>query len=236
MFSTQKTTILFDLDGTLLPFWQDAFVQRYIHLLVKKLAPLGYDPDLLVRAVWDCTGAMVKNDGAVTNLELFWTRFSQLTGWGEERLNPLFLDFYQHEFDGVRTVLTEQRNLGDFIHGLRQGGYGLVLATNPLFPPEAVETRLRWVGLTSADFDHITTMDNSCHCKPNPAYYRDICDRLHLAPEACVMVGNNATEDMAAGEIGMDTFLITDHLENPFAVETAAFPQGGLAEFAVWLG
>ena len=53
------TTILFDLDGTLLPMDQDVFVQDYLKRMAKKLSPHGYDADLLVKAIWKGTGAMV---------------------------------------------------------------------------------------------------------------------------------------------------------------------------------
>ena len=36
-------TILFDLDGTLLPFWQDDFIHTYFKMLVACAAPMGYD-------------------------------------------------------------------------------------------------------------------------------------------------------------------------------------------------
>ena len=46
------TTVLFDLDGTLLPMDQDEFVKTYFGLLAKKLAPHGYDPKKLVDGIW----------------------------------------------------------------------------------------------------------------------------------------------------------------------------------------
>ena len=36
------TTVLFDLDGTLLPMDQEVFVRTYLGLLAKKMAALGY--------------------------------------------------------------------------------------------------------------------------------------------------------------------------------------------------
>ena len=59
-------TILFDLDGTLLPMDQDAFIHAYTHRLAAYMAPYGYDPQLLIKALWTGTGAMVKNNGAAT--------------------------------------------------------------------------------------------------------------------------------------------------------------------------
>ena len=36
------TTVLFDLDGTLLPFEQEDFIKIYFAELCKRLAPMGY--------------------------------------------------------------------------------------------------------------------------------------------------------------------------------------------------
>jgi phosphoglycolate phosphatase-like HAD superfamily hydrolase len=57
------TTVLFDLDGTLLPMDQDAFTRGYFKFLAAKLAPHGYEPKQLVEAIWTGTEAMVRNDG-----------------------------------------------------------------------------------------------------------------------------------------------------------------------------
>ena len=60
-------TVLFDLDGTLLPMDQDVFIKDYFGRLARKLAPYGYEPKKLIEAVWAGTKAMVQNAGAVTN-------------------------------------------------------------------------------------------------------------------------------------------------------------------------
>ena len=44
-------TILFDLDGTLLPMDQEAFVNAYTKLLAMYMVPYGYDPQLLIKAL-----------------------------------------------------------------------------------------------------------------------------------------------------------------------------------------
>ena len=73
-------TILFDLDGTLLPFWQDDFIHTYFKMLVACAAPMGYDGKQLTDAVWKGTAAMVENDGGVTNRQAFWETFTQEQG------------------------------------------------------------------------------------------------------------------------------------------------------------
>ena len=74
------TTILFDLDGTLLPMDNDEFTRGYFKLLAAKMAPLGYEPKRLVDAVWTGTAAMVKNDGSRSNETAFWQAFGQIYG------------------------------------------------------------------------------------------------------------------------------------------------------------
>lgn len=99
------TTVLFDLDGTLLPMDQEAFTTGYFKLLAKKLAPHGYEPKSLVDAIWAGTAAMVKNDGSCTNEQAFWKKFSAIYG-SEKALadQPLFEDFYANEFSAAQEI------------------------------------------------------------------------------------------------------------------------------------
>ena len=75
-----KDTILFDLDGTLLPMDQEKFTKAYFKTLAMKTAPLGYDPSELVKGIWAGTEAMVRNNGSKTNEQAFWSRFADLFG------------------------------------------------------------------------------------------------------------------------------------------------------------
>lgn len=223
-------TILFDLDGTLAPFVQDEFVHVYFKALVKRLVPMGYDGEKLVAALWKGVDAMVRNDGAQTNRQRFWEVFTQELGIQALALESILEDFYAREFDAVRSVLKESVDRGPLIRSLREKGYTLVLATNPIFPAVAVETRLGWVGLTSADFVWVTTYENSRRSKPNPGYYRDILERVDKRGEECLMVGNNPVDDMAARDAGMRAYLVTDYIENPSGVPVENFSHGSFRE------
>ncbi len=223
-------TILFDLDGTLAPFQQDEFIHTYFKTLVRRLVPMGYDGDTLVQALWKGVDAMIGNGGTLTNRQVFWEVFTGELGVQALALESILGDFYAKEFDGVRTVLRENVDRSGLIRSLREKGYTLVLATNPIFPAVAVETRLRWVGLTQADFDWVTTYENSRFCKPNLNYYRDILSTLGCPAQECLMVGNDVAEDMVAEELGMKVFLLTDCLINREGKDLARYPHGGFAE------
>jgi len=59
-------------------------------------------------------------------------------------------------------------------------------------------------------YSFITHIENSSFCKPQPEFYLEICDKIGLEPEQCLMVGNDPLNDMIAGETGMRTYLTTD--------------------------
>ena len=219
-------TILFDLDGTLAPFVQDEFVRTYFKALVKRLVPMGYDGEKLVAALWKGVDAMIANDGTQTNRQRFWEVFTRELGIQALALESILDDFYAREFDTARSVLKEETDRGPLIHSLREKGYEVVLATNPIFPAVAVETRLSWVGLTSTDFEWVTTYENSRRSKPNPGYYLDILARIGRRGEECLMIGNNPVDDMAALKAGMSVYLVTDCIENPGGVPVENYPHG----------
>lgn len=219
-------TILFDLDGTLLPMDQDVFVKSYFGRLAKKAAPYGYETGRLVSVIWKGTEAMVKNDGSALNEEVFWEVFAE--NYGSEALKDkaVFDEFYEKEFQEVASDCGCNPKAKQTVSLIKEKGYRTVLATNPIFPAVATESRMRWAGFQPEDFEYYTTYENSCHSKPNPAYYRDILDRIGCEPLECLMVGNDVTEDMAAESLGMKVFLLTDCLINSGDADISVYPNG----------
>ena len=220
------TTVLFDLDGTLLPMDQDVFVKYYFGLLARKLAPLGYDPKTLAGNIWAGTEAMVRNDGSRTNEEAFWEKFSQFYGADVRKDEPVFREFYEKEFSEAKAACGFNPKAAGTVAALKARGLRLVLATNPLFPAVATENRIRWAGLEPSDFELYTTYENACRCKPNPGYYRDVLEKIGAEPDECLMVGNDAAEDGAAAQLGLRVFLLTDCLINRHGADISHFPQG----------
>ena len=227
--------ILFDLDGTLLPMDQDKFANGYFSRLVKKLAPFEYEPKETVDGIWAGTAAMVKNDGKATNEEAFWIKFKEI--FGEKVLDdkPIFDDYYRNEFNEVQSDCGFNPAAAQTVKQLKEKGYRLILATNPIFPAVATESRIKWAGLDKNDFELYTTYENSHYCKPNPAYYSEILEKLSLNPSECLMVGNDATEDLAAKELGIEVFLITDCLINKKGTDISGCPQGGFEKLIEYI-
>lgn len=222
--------VLFDLDGTLLPMDMDVFTNAYFKELAKKMIPYGYNPDDLVKGIWKGTGAMVRNDGTKTNEEAFWEVFLKIFGEEHKSDLPVFNDFYENEFNKAKEVCGFNTASAEVISTLKSKGLNVVLASNPLFPMVAQKSRMNWAGLNVEDFSYITSYENSHFCKPSKEYYTEIAELLNLNPSECLMVGNNATEDMVAREAGMEVFLLTDCLINDDNVDLSQFRQGGFDE------
>ena len=223
--------ILFDLDGTLLPMDQNTFVNSYFQMLTAKLAPFGYDPKEVVKGIWAGTDAMVRNDGGATNEEVFWKVFSALLGERALAHKPLFEEFYRNEFQAAAAFCGFTPAAKETVDALKQMGYRVGLATNPLFPTIATEHRIRWAGMQPEDFEFYTTYESCRFCKPNPRYYEMILEKIGCPAEQCLMVGNDVEEDaQAATKVGMQVFLITDCLINKGNVDISAYPHGSFAE------
>ncbi|MDO4458631.1 MAG: HAD-IA family hydrolase [Clostridia bacterium] len=219
-------TVLFDLDGTLLPMDYDLFVKMYFGAMAKHLAPHGYVPDDVIGAIWSGTKAMVMNDGTCTNYDAFWDKFCSIYGEKAKKDMPLFDEFYEKYFVKAKDSCSFNPKAKEAVDFIKSKGFRVALATNPIFPSSATGQRISWAGLTTDDFELFTTYENSHFCKPNPAYYQEVCDRLGVKPEECLMVGNDADEDTAAEKIGMKVFLVTDCLLNKNGRDLSSYPQG----------
>lgn len=215
--------VFFDLDGTLLPMDIEKFTKGYLYLLSSKLSLLGLSSDIIVGAVWAGVKDMYANDGSNTNKELFWKAFERFTGKSRAGFLEESDAFYDNEFRAAKQFTAENALAKKAVELAGENGRKVVLATNPVFPKNAQEARLSWIGLSSGDFELVTDYESDSFTKPNPKYYLSICDRIAVAPEECLMVGNDVTEDMmGASKAGLSCFLVTDYI-----IKSDKFEWGG---------
>lgn len=229
------TTVLFDLDGTLLPMDQDVFAKTYFMSIAKDVSPRGYDVKALIDAIWTGTKAMIKNNGEKTNETVFWETFAGIFGDRVYGDMPAFDRFYEEHFDGIAAVCGHDDRAAEVIRLCHERGRKTALATNPIFPSIATEKRMRWAGLTPEDFELFTAYENSRYCKPNLKYYTAILDELGVSPEECLMVGNDVGEDMVARELGMQVFLLTDCIINRNGEDISVYPHGSFDDLLAFL-
>ncbi len=205
--------VLFDLDGTLLHMDQNEFVKAYTGLLMKTMLPLGADINSLKKGFGDGVLAMLANDGSVSNRDAYWNAFGAAVDSDITPYIELCDAFYGGEYLTLKAFTRENAHADVLIDALKARGCKVVLATNPVFPLVAQANRLAWSGTVADRFDYITDYESCRYCKPRPEYYLDICERIGVEPEDCLMVGNDASDDMmGASAAGMDCYLVTDCL------------------------
>lgn len=203
--------MMFDLDGTLLPMDTPAFMGAYFKELSLYFASNGYDAEDLMQKVRNATRAMIFNDGKRCNEDVFWeTFFAQMDEAARSKVWD-FEPFYNGPFHKLRAMTGENKKIHETIEAARACADHVILATNSVFPPCGIGARLSWLGLKLSDFDLVTTYDNSCFSKPNPAYFTEILEKFGASPEEAFMIGNDVEQDaLAATTAGMGAFLITD--------------------------
>ena len=62
-------------------------------------------------------------------------------------------------------------------------------------------------------------------------YAGEILDKLNMNAQECLMVGNDVDEDMSTADIGMETYLVTDYIENKHNKDYSMYRQGTFEEF-----
>jgi HAD superfamily hydrolase (TIGR01549 family) len=207
-----RKAVFFDLDGTLLPLDMDAFMAGYM----KAIAENGFygrisekkGEEIFGRAVT----AMALNDGRGLNRDVFFDVIASESGADRDMLIAHMEAFYMGEFLQLQAATRADEHVKRTIRVLKDKGYRLILATNPLFPPVATDTRVRWAGLEPGDFEYITYYDNAHYCKPNPKYFEEILQSTGLAADECYIVGNDVRDDLSAVALGFEAFLVLDHV------------------------
>lgn len=225
-----------DLDNTLLPIiTQKEFAHLWFRDVAKKFHEHGIEQSSGLNAMNDGCRAMLFNDGSALNREAFYHIAVPLSGCTREQLDLALFDYYNDTFSNVREISRPNPYAPEIARLMRAHARYAVIATMPLFPLEACDSRMRWVGLRADMFDFVTSYDVSSYCKPNPLYYQEILDRFGAKPEETLMIGNDVREDMIPCEkLGIDTFLVTDHIID-HDLDYTRFRQGSYPDLIEYL-
>src|SRR5690554_3577718 len=182
-------TILFDLDGTLLPIDTDTFIQEYFSRLTHKFKNV-IEPKLLYTHLMASTKEMIRNnDPNKTNQEVFMEEFFSRINININKIMPMFEEFYLNEFKQLKDNIESSEISSAILFEAKNKGFDLVIATNPLFPEIAIMERLNWIDGSNIDYKLITSYENMHFCKPNLSYYNEILQIIKKNPNDCLMVG-----------------------------------------------
>jgi len=227
--------LLFDLDGTLLSMDSDKFAEHYVQMLIKAMIEATGDvkmKQLVLQGIDD----MMKNT-TVTNKEAFFKCISAHSGISADEFEVLLAPFYKNTYPQLKDLYCSPPT-SQAIQAVRIAkakNIKTVLATNPLFPRGAVVARVEWAGLTEQDFDEITTFEDYCAAKPRKEYFLQILERMNLLPEECVFIGNDCSDDLSIGKLGVKTFWLTEFPINNKNITPQYTYSGKLDDLLKWI-
>lgn len=200
--------ILFDLDGTLLQVDMNRFIPAYVQGLAEVCADL-VEPRRFTDVVLQATWALLRSEqGECSNQQLFHSALERHLAISPDLFSQRLQCYCREYLPALAPLITPHPLVPRILRGCFDRGLKVVVATNPVFPRPLVEARLAWGAMGEFLFDLVTSYENSRFCKPHRGYFEDILQTLGLAPQHCLMVGNDTLHDLAAGQAGMATYLL----------------------------
>jgi FMN phosphatase YigB (HAD superfamily) len=225
------TTLLLDLDNTLVGNDMEEFIPTYLNRLGAYMADM-VPSDLFITELLQGTRAMMENlDPAVSLERVFAETFYPSLGLPESVVRSQIGDFYTTVFPTLQTLTTYRPEAEQLVQSVLEAGIEVVIATSPLFPRTAIEERLAWAGVPAERYNYalITSYEYSHFSKPHLEYYAEILGRLGRPAHQTAMIGNDPENDIApAQSMGMSVFHVS---RSPLD----AFPGGQLIEVIPWL-
>lgn len=201
--------VLFDIDNTLILFNEAEFFKAYFKAIAPAFSDL-FEADQFGVQLMHASRALMENRGQSRNVDYFLSVFKDGATHDPAVLWARFTQFYETVFPGLNAYARAVPGLLPLFDALQRRDLRLVAASNPVWPLAVQKMRVSWSGLDPAVFDHYTGIENSRYMKPQPEFFKEIAQALNIAPQACLMVGNDPLNDMAAKAAGMWTYLTLD--------------------------
>lgn len=200
--------VLFDLDGTLLQVEMNHFIPAYVEGLSRHFSDLA-SRRRFVDGVVRATFALLHDDSdEQTNQELFLRLVEDQLAISPDIFLSRFAAYAEDGMHGLQSLVKSLDLSREILAHCFAQGWSVIVATNPVFPRELVEARLRWSGLDDFSYHLVTSSENTRFCKPHPRYFLDILETFDLQPSDCLMVGNDTEHDLAAAQVGIATYLV----------------------------
>lgn len=223
-------TIIFDLDGTLLPMDFNAFMKTYFGNMAKTFIKY-MSPEIFISHLNEASKYTIITEDGRTNEEKFMACFDSLIDQDVKEFIPTWDAFYDDLFLECKKATWKDEDMIKSVNILKAKGYQLIIATNPLLPLKSNLHRINWAGLNKDDFDYISHFEHNHFCKPMLTFYEEVLNDNHLEAADCLMVGNDVREDLISKKIGLKTYLIEDCLLNSHNDPVITDYQGTYKDF-----
>jgi FMN phosphatase YigB (HAD superfamily) len=147
--------------------------------------------------------------------------FSERLGLSVEEGRKILREGVQLIFPGLEKHFFPIPGAREFLDWAKDH-YTLTLATNPVWPTEIIELRLKWAGIDPAIFGLISDIRTMHACKPAREYYEELLKLQGLDAEDCLLIGNELKMDLPATRAGVRVFIVGDFKR----VEPIRHPEG----------
>ncbi len=199
--------VLFDLDGTLLDLDGDAFLEAYIAKLADFLHP-WIDKDRFTTALWSAAvGALASEHPGQTNRDVLTKSLSHTLKVDAVALRQRIDEFNATQAAQVMPGGQPRSGARRAVQAAQAIGLKIAVATTPIYGLPVVMERLARAHMADIPWDVVAT-DSFCSTKPYPSYYREVAHLLGEEPSECLMVGDDAFNDLAARAVGMATYYV----------------------------
>jgi len=197
--------IWIDLDGTLVMSQPVLLKLQFIRKYFRYLVPVwGWRRSYrLLRAM---KNTIVTQTGQ-TNLQRMTEIISSETGDNPAKAEATFRNKIYAIFRSLSGYFSAADNAREFILTAKSLA-PLVLATNPVWPAEIANYRMRLAGLTLEDFDFVTTAENMSASKSTLAYYEELLEKRNRSADEVLLIGNDLKKDGIAAQLGIRTFIV----------------------------
>lgn len=216
-----KRVLLWDLDGTLV-VWRSRWLIPYVAWLHLRALGRRHGAVRTLVHVGGAYRAMLANQTDDPNDRLFVAELARRLGVPRQQVEAeeaVLVEEGMEDLAGWIEPVIAARAL--FRELVAEGRFRMVAATNPTMPQRFNAKRLGWAGYDVEHFELITGTETSTRLKGSPRFYFELLERLGVAPEVCLMIGNDGRKDLPAAAAGIPVFL----LRNGHEVHLDAHPD-----------
>ena len=145
--------------------------------------------------------------------------FGSVLGMGKEQAETTLVQSARKIFPTLAPHFFPMPGAKDFLDWAKDH-FPMILATNPVWPQDIVEMRIRWAGVDPAIFRRITLAKEMSASKPWLTYYNEILAQEKLKPAECLLIGNDMKKDLAANRVGIRVFIVDSEAKALKPIET----------------
>lgn len=208
-FSGVKT-LLVDLDGTLLGARDLPLAADFVVRAVRAASEIGGKRKAIraLHAVRKALEGKPASEGEKkTNARRAIEAFAQTLELGFDQAENVVVGGVRKIFPKLSHHFFPIDGAKDFLEWA-QPHFPLILATNPVWPRDIIEMRLKWAGVDPGIFKRITVAKEMRASKPWVEYYQELLEQESLQAKDCLLVGNDMRNDLAAVQAGIRVFIV----------------------------